>query len=167
MEPTRSIKAFFGKKANTNPSTPTPPQPAAIELNEENDQEAVDREYAVYVGHNLPEWVGFYRSLDSDKSRRFRAKCMYCKEKNITGRKESLARHKKKCSAMPDSIKLQVTGSATVQPQEKKSQASTTIPELMSNAFDLQQRSDWLLTMALVTGDVPFRSVNFCVFIGT
>ena len=49
-------------RGKPNPNRSTPPQPGVVDLNKENDEESVYREYAVYVGHKLPEWVGYYRA---------------------------------------------------------------------------------------------------------
>lgn len=59
------------------------------------------------------------------------------------------------CTAMPDNIKKMVSH----EPQKPHNEPPPpkTIPELMIENMELQDRSDWLLSMAIVTSDVSFR----------
>lgn len=74
----------------------------------------------------------------------------------INGRKEALAHHKKRCHLMPEPIKKQVTHGGGTQ-LTAPPPAHQTIPDMILEYLTLQERSDWLLTMAIITSDVSFR----------
>lgn len=57
---------------------------------------------------------------------------------------------------MPEPIKKQVTHGAGTQ-LTAPPPAHQTIPDMILEYLTLQERSDWLLTMAIITSDVSFR----------
>lgn len=156
-----SIKTFLkkvptGQRSNSiqSPNPVTDNQPSTSNTTVPAVPQAVSATiYVTYTDTTLKEWIGFNRSKAVSAGRHFKAQCIYCKLEGINGRKDALARHKLACTAMH--IKKMVSH----EPQKPHNEPPPpkTIPELMIENMELQDRSDWLLSMAIVTSDVSFR----------
>lgn len=143
-----NINSFFKKvPTGQRPIQSTNP---AEEVQPSTSTATASSTKVVYVTYNdtaLKEWIGFNRSTVTFAGRHYKAQCIYCKMENISGRKDALARHKAICPDMPDNIKKMV--SQVPQNPQNVPPPPKTIPELMFENMEQQDRSDWLLTMAM------------------
>lgn len=133
------------------------PENAVVVVDGEDDPalESNEERFLPYTGSAKPEWVGFYRGEHANAQRRHMAKCRYCGEV-LWGRIELLAKHKKDCSVMPDSIREQLT-SAPCSGDPACPKKNNTIPEMFLANMDNQEECDFLFGMYIMTNDISFR----------
>lgn len=83
----------------------------------------------------------------------YRAQCQWC-DSIIPGRPENLREHKKKCTEMSREVRNRVT-------QKPKLSDKTVRDHSIINMFEETERSqddaDYLLAMAIITSDVPYK----------
>ena len=97
------------------------------------------------------DWMGFKRSSQS-VSRHYKAKCNYC-ESVVDGRPILLRKHKAECTEIPAEMRPPPP-SETTQPKISRNQS---IAQMFAEGERSQEDSDYLLGMAVITGDIPYR----------
>lgn len=129
----------------------------ALPLQEVNGKPAKKEETAPkWHKHNTAnkvEWVGFLRSEESDKQRRFKAKCQSC-GLVMTGIPSRLAKHKKVCLSMAEETRKLVTPVEQLPPEPFREQ---NLFECIARKKSKQERSDYFLGMFFLTADIDFR----------
>lgn len=83
----------------------------------------------------------------------YKATCVSCST-ILSGRPPDLRTHKEQCVQMPENVRNTV--SATKEPSSKRV-AQQTITKCFAETVRSQEDSDYLLGMALITGDIPYR----------
>lgn len=139
--PSSSKTAATPKRAHLpSPEPQSPPAPTEPAL-----------KFAQYNGN--ADWVGFKRSITHKSGRHYSAQCQFCFDV-IPGRKSNLLQHKANCVEIPPEDRLQLIPDN--QPQIPVSRNQSIIA-LFAQTERSQENSDYLMAMAIITGDIPYR----------
>lgn len=131
-----------------SPSTAASSAPVAASLT---------NEYSFQQYNGSATWVGFLRSKNvnpESRSRHHKAKCISC-GLVVDGRTPNLISHKETCVDMPaETRRLRAADKSYVPPPPTRNQS---IVAAFGEVERSQEDSDYLLAMAIITGDIPYR----------
>lgn len=148
--------------AKRNPSTP---QQQAAEVDsgthspvpgpsnagaEDEAAQPEEQEFVHYSG--TADWEGFKRSK-TGVHRHYRAQCQWC-DTIIPGRPDKLREHKNKCTEMSLEIRKRVTKTPKLSDKTVRDQS---IIQMFEETERSQEDADYLLAMALITSDIPYK----------
>lgn len=146
-KPAKKRKSNLTATAGTSSSVPCPD---VVDLVEPDNAQELANKFLFYNGGH--DWVGFKRS-EKAKNRHYRAQCEYC-HVELDGRLDVLQKHKQGCSEMPEEIRKTAPTKATISARGARNKS---IVEMFTASDRSQDDSDYLLAMALITGDIPSR----------
>lgn len=161
MNPTGTMKKNTELYQLFKPSSSTPlaspeQEPELLpvsEVSSPNPQPAPSLKFGPYHGSTLPEWIGFYRSVDKNLNKRHSAQCRSCLQV-MQARIDQMRKHKSICNKMPENVKAQVT---CEKKEETVKAADKTIPGMFLDNESHQDQCDYLMAMFIITSDISFR----------
>lgn len=154
---TQKTLSFAPAKRKSQPTTPTDQQTADVETvpgspvpGPSNEDEGAAQEFEYYNGS--ADWEGFKRSKIG-VHRHYRAQCQWC-DSIIPGRPENLRAHKKTCTEMSREVRNRVTQKPKL---SDKTVRDHSIIKMFEETERSQEDADYLLAMAIITSDVPYK----------
>lgn len=138
---------------NSAYSDPITSDPISLDDDPIEDDVAVPEGDDGFEWYNAMSWEGFKRSK-THTSRHYRAKCSHCLKELARANPDKLRDHRNVCTKWPRDLNRQQS-----QPPRQVS-ANNRIIELFMETEMSQEDSDYLLTMAIITGDISYRYVS-------